>query len=153
MDLRKTNHLLFSKNHNSFPLSGRTFFLKITIIAQIYRTHFVMNQEPFFEMIVGRVFVCLCFVMVLTIKLLSYSKEETEADSDDDSVVQDDCLDVTLKVNRSIPALVVSTVPNEVDSLRHDHHTAVLSTLNAMEQGKKLLVTELGDLDPIAIVD
>ncbi|PHZ16412.1 uncharacterized protein RHIMIDRAFT_234007 [Rhizopus microsporus ATCC 52813] len=70
----------------------------------------------------------------------NHDKEETEADSDDDSMVQANCLDVTLNANR------------------HDHHTAVLSAFDAMgesekEQGKELLVAELGDLDPIAIVD
>lgn len=88
----------------------------------------------------------------------SHDKEETEADSDDDNVVQDDCLDVALKANRSIPVSAVPTVPNKEDDVRHDHHTAVLSAFDAMdesekEQGKELLVAELGDLDPIAIVD
>lgn len=73
-------------------------------------------------------------------------------------MVQDDCLDVTLKANRSIPVSAVPTVPNKEDDVRHDHHTAVLSAFDAMdqsekEQGKKLLVAKLGDLDPIAIVD
>ncbi|KAG1561026.1 hypothetical protein G6F49_002167 [Rhizopus delemar] len=81
-----------------------------------------------------------------------------EADSDDDSAVQDDCLDVTLKASRSVSVSAAPTVPNEEDDVRHDHHTAVLSAFDAMgesekEQEKKLLVAELGDLDPIAIVD
>ncbi|KAG1166489.1 hypothetical protein G6F36_012923 [Rhizopus arrhizus] len=59
---------------------------------------------------------------------------------------------------RSVSVSAAPTVPNEEDDVRHDHHTAVLSAFDAMgesekEQEKKLLVAELGDLDPIAIVD
>ncbi|ORE08953.1 hypothetical protein BCV72DRAFT_303177 [Rhizopus microsporus var. microsporus] len=72
----------------------------------------------------------------------NHDKEETEADSDDDSRFQ----------YQRCPRFLIK------DNVRHDHHTAVLSAFDAMgesekEQGKELLVAELGDLDPIAIVD
>lgn len=72
----------------------------------------------------------------------SYYEKETEADSDNDSVVQDDCLDATLKANRLIPVPAAPTVPNKEDDVRRNHGTSGLSAFDTMgesgkERGKK----------------
>ncbi|CEG75152.1 hypothetical protein RMATCC62417_10249 [Rhizopus microsporus] len=85
------------------------------------------------------------------------NSEKDDSNSDDDSLVEDDAVNVILDV-KTTPSQPKDQTKGENNIKRYDYKTSVLSAFNALqqpekEQEKKLLIAELGELEPVVYVD
>lgn len=83
--------------------------------------------------------------------------EKDDGSSDDDSLFVDDAVNVSLNVKTTLLRPKDQT-ENETNTKQYEYKTSVLSAFDALqqsekEQEEKLLIAELGDLEPVVYVD
>ena len=91
------------------------------------------------------------------IKKIHDNSGNDNSNSDDDCLVEDDAVNVILDVTAT-PSQPKDQTKDENNDKRHDYKTSVLSAFDALQQPekdqeKKLLIAELGDLEPVVYVD